>query len=333
MQRRKLGPLEVSAIGYGAMGLEGYYGSIGQADAIETIRHALDCGITLLDTADAYGDGHNEALLAQAINGRNRDAIVIATKFGIVFDPDERGTSLTTGWGFSLNINGRPEYAQRALDASLKRLGVEYIDLWYLHYPDPATPIQETVGAMAEQVHAGKVRYLGLSNVTAEQVRHAHEVHPISAVQYEYSLWRREAEQTLLPTTRDLGIGCVAWGPLGTGFLAGMTRVAEDDFRYHNPRYQGENRQHNEERFAPLSDMAKELGITAAQLALAWLLHQGSNIVPIPGTRQAARVEENAAAVEIVLTPEHLARIDQLAPAGLHVETPWCKTRDVTSDA
>ena len=307
----------VSAIGYGAMVLEGYYGAADEAAALQTIRHALDVGVTFLDTADAYGNGHNETLVGRAVAGRRAEAF-IATKFGIAFDPSEPGTDLPTGWGFSLRINGRPDYARRALDRSLARLGVDVIDLWYLHYPDPATPIEETVGAMADAVRAGKVRHLGLSNVTAEQVRRAHAVHPIAAVQYEYSLWRREVETALLPTLRELGIALVPWSPLGSGFLTGtVSQLPAGDFRANNPKYAGENLKANADRFAPLLSFAAEVKVTPAQLALAWLLHQGPDIVPIPGTRKAERIDENAAAASVRLDRAALDRIDRLAPAGL----------------
>ena len=317
--KRKLGkngPL-VSAIGYGAMVLEGYYGSAAEEEAIATVKYALDTGTSFIDTADAYGNGHNETLIARAIAGR-REGAFVATKFGIVFEPDQNGTELPTGWGFSLKINGKPEYARQALNSSLRRLSVEQIDLWYLHYPDPATPIEETVGEMAAAVSAGKVRFLGLSNVTADEVRRAHKVHPIAAVQYEYSLWRREAEKQLLPTLRELGIALVPWSPLGSGFLTGTVEsLASDDFRNNNPRYQGENFTTNKERFAPLMQFAEELEITPAQLALAWLLHQGDDIVPIPGTRKQSRVTENAAAAEMILSSETVRQISLLAAPGL----------------
>jgi aryl-alcohol dehydrogenase-like predicted oxidoreductase len=307
----------VGALGYGAMVLEGYYGPSPDEAAVATINRALDVGMTMLDSADAYGNGHNEGLVGRAIRGRRKDAFV-ATKFGIVFDADERGTELPTGWGFSLTINGRPAYARRALDGSLSRLGVDAIDLWYLHYPDPATPIEETVGAMSRAVEAGSVRYLGLSNVTAEQVRRAHAVHPITAVQVEYSLWRREAETELLPTLRELGIGLVAWSPLGAGFLTGtVATLAESDFRRHNPRYAGENLTKNRDRFAPFMELARELEVTPAQLALAWLLHQGADVLAIPGTRRPERIDENAKAADITLDAELLRRIDALARPGL----------------
>jgi len=324
MDRRSLGRegLQVSALGYGAMVLEGYYGAVDEAQAVRTIRHALNVGVTLVDTADAYGGGHNEGLVGQAIVGRRGD-VVVATKFGIVFNPAEAGTPLPTGWGFSLTINGRPQYAKQALEASLRRLGVEVIDLWYLHYPDPAVPIEETVGAMAAAVRAGKVRYLGLSNVTAELVRRAQGVHPISAVQNEYSLWRREDERRLFPTLRALGVGYVPWSPLGGGFLTGTVRELEaSDFRNRNPRFSQENLGANRDRFAPLADLARSMGITPAQLALAWVLHQGEDFAPIPGTRRPERIDENVAAAGIRLGQDLLARIDALAPAGLAAGRP-----------
>jgi aryl-alcohol dehydrogenase-like predicted oxidoreductase len=307
----------VSRLGYGAMVLEGYYGASDDTEALETIRHALDAGITMIDSADAYGNGHNELLVGSAVKGRRDDAF-IATKFGIVFDQKETGTELPTGWGFSLKINGKPAYVQSALDSSLKRLGVDTIDLWYAHYPDPATPIEETVGAMAEAVRTGKVRYLGLSNVTSEEVRRANAVHPITAVQYEYSLWRREAETTLLPTLREYGIALVCWSPLGSGFLTGTVGVLDkNDFRQNNPRFSGENLTMNRYRFAPLMQIAKELDVTPAQLALAWLLHQGKDIFPIPGTRRPERIDENAKAADIDLNYEMLNRINEFARPGL----------------
>lgn len=314
-QLGKGGPL-VGALGYGAMVLEGYYGASDDDEAIRTIQRALDAGLTMIDSADAYGNGHNEGLVGRALRGR-RDAFV-ASKFGIVFEPTETGTDLPTGWGFSLKINGRPDYANRALDASLSRLGVEAIDLWYLHYPDPATPIEETVGAMAAAVRAGKVRHIGLSNVTADQVRRAHAVHPIAAVQYEYSLWRREAQTELLPTLRELGIALVAWSPLGAGFLTGTVEtLGPTDFRQYNPRFAGPNLATNTDRYAPVLQMARELSVTPAQLALAWLLQQGDDVIPIPGTRRAQRIDENAQASTIRLDAQQLRRIDALAPPGL----------------
>lgn len=311
----KTGP-RVSALGYGAMVLEGYYGTSDDAQGNRTIQHALDVGVNFLDTADAYGNGHNETLVGQAIRGR-RDEAFIATKCGIVFDSSEPGTDFPTGWGFSLRLSGRPDYVRRALDQSLARLGIEAIDLWYLHYPDPAVPIEETVAAMAEGVKAGKVRHLGLSNVTAAETRRAHRVHPIAAVQYEYSLWRREVEQLLLPTLRELGIALVPWSPLGSGFLTGtVSQLPEGDFRRNNPKYAGENLAKNVDRFAPLMKLAQDLAITPAQLALAWLLAQGDDIVPIPGTRRPERIDENAASASVHLSDAHLRQIDTAAPVG-----------------
>lgn len=307
----------VGCLGYGAMVLEGYYGKSDDAQAVGTIHRALDVGMNMLDTADVYGNGHNEELVRRAIAGRRQEAFV-ATKFGIVFAENETGTNLPTGWGFSLKINGKPSYVSKALSASLKRMDLDAIDLWYAHYPDPATPIEETVGAMAEGVRTGKVRYLGLSNVTAEQVRRAHKIHPIAAVQFEYSLWRREAEAELLPTLRELGIALVGWSPLGSGFLTGtVASLDKNDFRQNNPRYTGANLSINRDRFAPFMAVARELNVTPAQLALAWLLHQGQDIFPIPGTRRADRVEENARSANIRLTPELLERIDVLARPGI----------------
>lgn len=307
----------VGRLGYGAMVLEGYYGASDDGQAVEAIRRALDAGATMIDSADAYGNGHNERLVGGAIKHRRGEAFV-ATKFGIVFDPQESATDLPTGWGFSLKINGKPAYVQKALAGSLERLGVDVIDLWYAHYPDPATPIEETVGAMANAVRAGKVRYLGLSNATAEEVRRAHAVHPITAVQYEYSVWRREAETALLPTLRELGIALVAWSPLGSGFLTGtVAGLDKNDFRRHNPRFAEGNLAKNRERFAPFMQIAKELNVTPAQLALAWILHQGNDIFPIPGTRRPERIDENARAADIRLDGETLRRINELARPGL----------------
>ena len=312
----KEGP-PVGAVGYGAMGLEGYYGATDEDNAVAVIRHALDEGCSLIDTADAYGNGHNEQLVGQAVGERRGEAF-IATKFGIVFGPDETGIEVPTGWGFSLNIKGTPEYVQRCLDNSLNRLGMSHIDLWYAHYPDPATPIEETVEAMAAAVQAGKVRFLGLSNVTAEQVRRAHTVHPIAAVQFEYSLWRREVETEMLPTLRELGVALVPWSPLGGGFLTGtIDALGDDDFRNNNPRFQGDNFEANKQRFAPLMELASDLGISAAQLSLAWLLHQGDDIIPIPGTRSQQRVTENARSADIALDAETLEKISELAAPGM----------------
>lgn len=318
IEQRSLGSRgpEVGRLGYGAMVLEGFYGASDDFEAINTMHRALDIGVNMIDSADAYGYGHNESLLGRALKGRRHEAFV-ATKFGIVFGESESGTERPTGWGFSLKINGTPAYVKRSLDASLKRIGTDEIDLWYAHYADPGTPIEETVGAMADGVTAGKVRHLGLCNVTADEVRRAHAVHPLAAVQYEYSLWRREAETELLPTLRELGIALVCWSPLGSGFLTGTVgSIAEGDFRQNNPRYSTENLAANKDRFAPLRDIADQLGITSAQLALAWLLHQGDDIFPIPGTRRAERVEKNANAARVELPPDILQRIENIAPPG-----------------
>ncbi len=310
----KQGP-SVGCLGYGAMVLEGYYGASDDEAAIKTLQHAIDLGM-MIDTADAYGNGHNELLVARALRD-HRDQAFLATKFGIVFEEGETATDLPTGWGFSLRINGKRDYVLKALDDSLKRLGVDVIDLWYAHYLDPETPIEETVGAMGEAVGAGKVRYLGLSNVTAAEVERAHRIHPISAVQYEYSLWRREVETELLPTLRNRGIALVAWSPLGAGFLAGPPKALDEgDFRNNNPRFAGDNLATNRDRFAPLIGLAEELGISPAQLALAWLLHQGEDVVPIPGTRWLERIDENAQAATVHLSQEILERIDVVAQPG-----------------
>lgn len=311
----KNGPL-VGRLGYGAMVLEGYYGASDDDEAVNTLVQAIDAGM-MIDSADAYGAGHNESLLAKAIERSSAEPFV-ATKFGIVFDENESGTELPTGWGFSLSINGTPEYAARALDASLERLGVDTIDLWYAHYLDPSVPVEETVGAMSRAVERGKVRYLGLSNVTAADIERAQAVHPIHAVQYEYSLWRREAETDLLPTLRALGIALVGWSPLGGGFLTGtVQKLEEGDFRNNNPRFSAENFKTNQDRFSPLYDIAKDLNISPAQLALAWLLHQGDDVFPIPGSRRQGRLKENAAAIDIRLDQATLNRIDEIASPGV----------------
>lgn len=317
MQQRNISNTPVGAIGYGAMVLEGYYGASDDAAAIATLQHAIDVGANMIDTADAYGNGHNELLIGKALNTRPRDKVYLATKFGIVFDNANPSTPLPTNWGFALSINGRKDYALRSLEDSLKRLGTDHIDLWYLHYPEPHLPIEETIAAMATAVHAGKVKHIGLSNVTADEIARAHRVHPISAVQYEYSLWRREVELEILPLLKKLDIALVPWSPLGSGFLTGtVTDLAKDDFRNHNPKMSGANLQNNLDRFAPLKALAAELNISPAQLALAWLLHQGDRIIPIPGTRKAARIDENIGAAQVRLTPAQLQQIDALAPVG-----------------
>lgn len=305
----------LSRIGYGAMVLEGLYGDVDEASAVATLQHAIDRG-AMIDTADAYGAGRNEALVARALKGRRDDAFV-ATKFGIVFDDAEPARDFTTGWGHTLRLSGTVDYAARALDASLKRLESDVIDLHYIHFPDPDVAIEESVGAMARGVEAGKVRYLGLSNVTAEQGRRAHAVHPIAAVQYEYSLWRRDAEKELLPTLRELGIALVAWSPLGAGFLAGdVQKVDDGDFRTLIPRFSQENLAVNRDRFAPLRKIADEVGVTPAQLALAWLANRDDAVYAIPGSRKTARVDENLAAADIRLSDDVLARIDAATAAA-----------------
>src|SRR5215217_3627470 len=312
MQKRKLGGegLYVSEQGLGCMGMSEFYGTADEEEAVATIHRAIELGVTFLDTADMYGPFTNEKLVGRAIADR-RDKVVLATKFG-----NER----TEDGGF-LGINGRPDYVRKAAGASLQRLGVDHIDLYYQHRVDKSVPIEETVGAMKELVDQGKVRFLGLSEASPETIRRAHAVHPISALQTEYSLWTRDPEDAVLPTVRELGIGFVAYSPLGRGFLSGaITKpddLAEDDFRRNNPRFQGENFRKNLELVDRVREIADEKGVTPGQLALAWLLHRGEDIVPIPGTKRRAYLEENAAAAEIELTQEDLRRIDEAAPAGV----------------
>jgi len=302
-------------IAYGAMVLEGFYGACDEDAAVATLTHAIARNL-MLDTADFYGAGHNERLISRALQASGEEAFV-ATKFGIVFEEGQTGNSFDTGWGFPLTLNGSPEYVARAVDNSLQRLGVERIDLLYAHFPDPGTPIEDTVGAMAEAVAAGKVAALGLSNVTAAQIARAHEVHPIAAVQYEYSLFRREAEEAILPAVRSIGARLVCWSPLGAGFLTGtVSELPEGDFRNANPKLQGDNLTANLQRLEGIKAFAAELDITPAQLALAWLIAQGDDIMPIPGSRKVARIDENLAALDIKLDAEELARLDNLAPRG-----------------
>lgn len=315
MPRRKLGSqgLSVSAQGLGCMGMSDFYkGGQGEQESIATIHRALDLGVDLLDTADMYGPFTNEELVGRAVKGK-RDKYTIATKFGNERSPD----------GKYLGVNGKPEYVRKCCDASLKRLGIEHIDLYYQHRVDKNTPIEDTVGAMAELVKQGKVRYLGLSEAAPETIRRAHKVHPISALQTEYSLWSREPEDGLLDTVRELGIGFVAYSPLGRGFLTGAFQKFEDlppdDWRRNMPRFQGENFQKNLELVRAVERIAEEKGLKPSQVALAWLLHQGEDIVPIPGTKHRKYLEENAAAAEVRLSAEDLKRIDMAFPMGMAV--------------
>jgi aryl-alcohol dehydrogenase-like predicted oxidoreductase len=312
MEKRKLGRqgLSVSALGLGCMGMSDFYGPTDDAESVATIHRAIDLGIDFFDTADMYGPFKNEELLGGAIRGR-RDHVVIATKFGNRRSPD----------GAFLGISGRPEYVREACDASLKRLGVDHIDLYYQHRVDPTVPIEETMGAMADLVKVGKVRYLGLSEAGTATIRRAHAVHPISALQTEYSLWTRDPEDEIIPTIRELGIGFVPYSPLGRGFLTGRFRspsdIPEGDWRRMNPRFQGENFKKNLELVSRVSEIANARKIAPAQLALAWVLGRGLDMVPIPGTRRRGTLEENVAAAGCVLTPQELARLDEIAPKGV----------------
>jgi len=311
MEQRHLGSqgLAVSAMGLGCMGMSDFYGARDDAESIATIHRALDLGITLLDTADAYGPSTNERLVGRAVADR-RDRVAIATKFGFVRKPD----------GTFVGVSGRPEYVRQACDASLQRLGVNHIDLYYQHRVDPTVPIEDTVGAMAELVRAGKVRYLGLSEAAPATIRRAHATHPISALQTEYSLWSRDPEDEILPTCRELGIGFVAYSPLGRGLLSGQIKryedLAPDDWRRSNPRFQGENFTRNLDLVARIAELARAKKRTPSQLALAWVLAQGEDIVPIPGTKRVRYLEENAAAATVALSAAELAAIDAVFPKG-----------------
>ena len=310
METRKLGQeLEVSAMGLGCMGMSDFYGGRDEIEAIATIHRALDLGITLLDTADMYGTGRNEALVGRAIRGQ-RDRVVIATKFGNVRNSD----------GTFQGVNGNPEYVRQSCDASLRRLGVDVIDLYYQHRVDPDTPIEDTVGAMAALVREGKVRWLGLSEAAPQTIRRAHAVHPIAALQTEYSLWSREPEDEILPTVRELRIGFVAYSPLGRGFLTGQIKRIEDlepdDYRRTSPRFQGENFQKNLRLVDEINAIAAEHRCASSQLALAWVLAQGDDIVPIPGTKRRKYLAENAGALDVKLTADDVARIDRAIPPG-----------------
>ncbi|MFG2195668.1 aldo/keto reductase [Streptomyces sp. NPDC048639] len=310
MKQRTLGTHgpAVHPLGLGLMGMSEFYGTTDDDRSVATIHRALDLGVNLLDTADVYGSGHNEKLLGRALAGRRREEAVVATKFGA----RRQGNTAT--------VDSTPEYAKQAVDASLARLGLDHIDLYYLHRRDPQVPIEDTVGGLAELVAAGKIRHIGLSEVNADTLRRAHAVHPVAALQTEYSLWERSVETAILPTARELGVALVPYSPVGRGFLSGavtdLASLAEDDYRRMDPRFQGENLRRNLRLAEQVRALAADIGITPTQLALAWLLHQGENVVPIPGTKRIAYLEENAAAADVALSAAHLAALDLALPPG-----------------
>jgi aryl-alcohol dehydrogenase-like predicted oxidoreductase len=315
MDKRTLGPEgpEVSAIGLGCMGMSAFYGATDAEEAVRTIHRALELGCNFLDTSDMYGPHTNERLVGGAIAGR-REEVFLATKFGIKLEPGRDGAPPRR------SIDGSPDYVRSACEGSLDRLGVEHIDLYYQHRVDPNTPIEETVGAMAELVEQGKVRHLGLSEASAETIRRAHAVHPITAVQTEYSLWTRDVESEILATLEELGIALVAYSPLGRGFLSGRfsspEELDENDFRRHGPRFTGENLRENLKLAERVRELAEEKGIAPGQLALAWVLHRGEHVVPIPGTKRVAYLEENVAAAEVRLSEEEVRRISEMVPTA-----------------
>jgi aryl-alcohol dehydrogenase-like predicted oxidoreductase len=312
MQQRTLGrdsALTVSALGLGCMGMSEFYGETDEAESVVTIKRAIELGVTFFDTADMYGVGHNEELVGRALEGQ-RDSVVVATKFGIVRSDDPR----------ERRVDSSGAYAKQAVEASLRRLNTDYIDLYYMHRRNPQVPIEETVGALAELVVEGKIRHIGLSEVSADTLRAACAVHPITALQSEWSLFTRGIEARIVPTARELGVGIVPYSPIGRGFLTGryasIDDLAEDDFRRYQPRFQGDNLDANVRLVARVREIADEVGCTPAQLALAWLLHQGDDVVPIPGTKRVTYLEENVAAAAIELSDDQLAALDEAMPAG-----------------